>query len=970
MKVDIINTYFSSLKAILICLFVVFGRVGIQSQNSNIGMLPTLNFAKTKYKGGTQTWSISQDAQGGMWFANNGGILNYDGRQWKSYSLNNNTIIRSLAIDDETKRIYVGGQGEFGFFTFDEWGKLHYNPLSHLLPNNAAPINDVWKISIINKDVFFRTDSQIFLYHNNQLTSLFSTQNQLLFSGCLNDKLLIQDKDYNLFQFDGTRVVPLSEKLGFQISDIIPLTKDSTLITTHRNGFFLHYNHSLIPWQTTEDAFFKKNVILCAQKTKDNNIVIGTALNGLIILDANRKITQHFSNKKGLQNNTILTVCVTQKGSVWTGSDNGIDYVDISSAFSTIYPDEDLEGTGYCASIFQNKIYFGTNTGLYVADWKKYYSPLIERKFQRVTNSDGQVWSLNTIDNNLLMGHHEGAFEINNAVANKIVGLQGIWKFLQLNSNHSIAGYYKGIALFKKTPSNHWIYDGILEGLNESSRLLAFDADNKVWMGHPYRGIYKMDVNTATKKMDVAFLGEQNGLPNNLGNHLFQLKSKIYFTTTKDLYEYNKGENRFVISRDFENYFDKNTKIKFLKQDESGNIWYGTNKEVGLLKIQDNTFDKKITKLPIPELMNKLVEGFQFVFPIDSNNVFFATERGFIHFNLAKYIHSSSVPLRVLLSEVKLIKSNDSILYNGHIQISKEIHLKAAQNSLSFAFAAPDYPENDQIQFSHYLKGLENGWSAWSNAFTANYVGLKPGDYTFYLKAKDQFGKESETLTFSFTIAAPWYASTFAYITYILLLLGTIVILMRRQAQQFKIEKEELQEIHNQKEAEHIQKAYISEASILKLKEEKYEAELNHKNQELLSATMHIAQKNELLKNVRQILDRLAKRAANDSELQHEIDSINKIVQQDANIEADWDRFIHNFDVVHDSFYRRLKERYPQLSQTDYKLCVYLRMNLSSKDIATLLNISLRSVETNRYRLRKKLELPNDVNLTDFLIDF
>ena len=82
----------------------------------------------------------------------------------------------------------------------------------------------------------------------------------------------------------------------------------------------------------------------------------------------------------------------------------------------------------------------------------------------------------------------------------------------------------------------------------------------------------------------------------------------------------------------------------------------------------------------------------------------------------------------------------------------------------------------------------------------------------------------------------------------------------------------------------------------------------------------------------------------------------------------DWEQFSRHFDEVHNNFLSTLKTRYPDLSTTDMKLCAYLRINLTTKEIAQSLGISVRGVETSRYRLRKKLEVPGDTPLYNFLL--
>ena len=102
---------------------------------------------------------------------------------------------------------------------------------------------------------------------------------------------------------------------------------------------------------------------------------------------------------------------------------------------------------------------------------------------------------------------------------------------------------------------------------------------------------------------------------------------------------------------------------------------------------------------------------------------------------------------------------------------------------------------------------------------------------------------------------------------------------------------------------------------------------------------------------------------------QFQLKMLTRKIDQDLNPKEDWEKFERYFDEVQGDFISRLKEKHPQLSPKDLKLCAYLRMNLSSKEIASLLNITPRGVEIHRYRLRKKLNLSRETNLVEFLMD-
>jgi DNA-binding CsgD family transcriptional regulator len=94
-----------------------------------------------------------------------------------------------------------------------------------------------------------------------------------------------------------------------------------------------------------------------------------------------------------------------------------------------------------------------------------------------------------------------------------------------------------------------------------------------------------------------------------------------------------------------------------------------------------------------------------------------------------------------------------------------------------------------------------------------------------------------------------------------------------------------------------------------------------------------------------------------------------KSLSEDDNMDQEWENFTKHFDKVHSDFVVGLKEKHPNISASELKLCAYLRMNLTTKEIAQLMNISVRGVEISRYRLRKKLGIPSEQNLFDYLIN-
>lgn len=157
------------------------------------------------------------------------------------------------------------------------------------------------------------------------------------------------------------------------------------------------------------------------------------------------------------------------------------------------------------------------------------------------------------------------------------------------------------------------------------------------------------------------------------------------------------------------------------------------------------------------------------------------------------------------------------------------------------------------------------------------------------------------------------------------------------------------------------------EKEITKLRNEKLEAELEHKSKALASATMMNIKHDDFLENLLQEFqyflaeNKLTKQQGNHI-IQH--------IREHISTEDQWQMFQENFDMIHQNFFRNLKLKYANLTPSDLKLCVLLRLNYSTKDIATMQGVSVRGIETARYRLRKKLNLSEEDSLTDFLITF
>ncbi|HET7898355.1 MAG TPA: triple tyrosine motif-containing protein, partial [Flavisolibacter sp.] len=404
-----------------------------------------------------------------------------------------------------------------------------------------------------------------------------------------------------------------------------------------------------------------------------------------------------------------------------------------------------------------------------------------------------------------------------------------------------------------------------------------------------------------------------------------------------------------------------NLKIHYLKEDPSGNIWFVHEKELGVVDFSE----PKPRLIYFPELNGKLVSGFENIYPLNEHNIFIGSEKGFYHVDFANYKQNTHA-LQTQLRIARAIGKKDTLLFGGY-GASPKTEVSYQANSLHFEYSAILYGQQLNIEYSYNLKGFDHTWSAWSGKTEKDYTNLPAGDYVFQIKARTNLGNESAVSSYAFTILPPWYQTPVAYFLYALAFLVLIYFVHSQQKKKLLKQQQKYEEQQRQLQYLHQLELEKNEKEIVKLRNEKLEAELAHKNTELASSAMHLVQKGELLSKIKDELVKLNK----DSQVQQSPDEVKKIIKilgTEEKMDEDWELFAQHFDKVHSDFLLNLKKKFPNLTPNESKLCAYLRMNLSTKEIAQLMNISVRGVEISRYRLRKKLELPTAVNLFDFLI--
>ncbi|MTH16092.1 triple tyrosine motif-containing protein [Flavobacterium sp. LC2016-01] len=957
----------------------------LNAQIKKIGVPFIINYNPKTYKAGSENWDVLQDSKGMMFFANHFGIMQFDGVRWSIVTQpENRSMVRSLAIDKKDK-MYVGAQGDFGYAIQLPNGQYQYTSLVKLLPESARNFGDVIHTVIRNNEVVFFSYEEIFIYNNNKIQVLKSKEKFDDFFE-VNKEIYISHNTKGLLKLTDNKLIPVTngEKFaGMKIKKIFQ-TKNGLLILTQKNGLFTFKDNQLKPFATEADNVLKQNQISTGIQLSDGYFGIGTRQTGLIVIDGSGRLIQHINKQMGLQNDYVTNLKVDKEGNLWVTLKEGISLIQIASPLSRVLDTSNSETKIYCSQIYQNKLYIATDNGLFWMDWQSYKNGKHENaNFQHVSGMSENVWNISVFGNSLLAFEKNGIFEVSGNSAKLLAKVDGAWKGI-LVPNHPdllLVGGYNGMYLLKKI-NNSWVYQNKIKGFEESSRVIETDKNGNFWIAHGYKGIYKIQFNKAFDAVSkVEFYNQKNGFPSSLFLNTFKIHNQILFGTTKGVYKQDAHSKKMIPEPVFRKYLGMENHIRLLKTDNQTNIWYVSGENTGkMTKKPNGSFE--IEELPFRKLRYSYVPGFENIQATTSGDVFFGTQDGLIHYNAIK-TKKYKTKYKAVISEVKCIFPKDSLIFSSRYDVlpnkTKEAGekispiLSHSNNALHFSFSSLFYDEADATKYEYWLEGFEPKWSEYSLQTEKEYTNLPEKEYVFHVRAKNIYDVVSEETVFRFEVLPPWYRTIWAYILYFVLYCVVIYLVIKYQ--KFMAERDRQRLILNQEKELLRARAELNEQRLnleqenMTIVRENLETTINLKNAKVASNTVNLIHLNEILLSIKELIGQMDKK--NDPNVNFNLlTKINKLIDHELQGDKHWNEFEEIFNQLHDNFMQRMKTTYPELTPRDMRLCAYLRMNFNTKEIAPLLGISVRGVEDTRYRIRKKLQLPSDANITEFILNF
>lgn len=943
---------------------LVLCSVSTNAQNL-LGKYPIQNFTPTDYKAGIQNIDFAQNRDMTIFVANNLGILSFDGNQWNTHDFKTGKKKRSLTFDPHTNRLYVGSQGEFGYFE-ENW---HYISLTDIIPEDNKDFDEVWDVFQIDSKVFFCTFQGIYIY-DSQSINVLKHKEGLGRSFQADGKIFTQSQRGVLYEIEDNQLVQSYQQARTNqvIAGLIP----------ENGGYLIFYNSGQIAFTTPLGVSSKyEELVEALQGTyvnhvtqlSDTRLVISTQTAGLFLYDKQSGNLEPINTTNGLGSNACLRSFQDYFGNLWVGMQNGIALIDINSPMRLINREINIQGSGYEAFNTNEGTYFSTSNGIYFLANKTTKSIFLE-------GTEGPAYSIQEIGGKLYAGHHRGLFLLERGKARHLAPTDGLWKVEQLKSDsrYAIGGTYSGLFLFKINEAELLEPVQRIRGFNASSRFFEEDRSGKIWAGQYYKGLYQLTLSPDKKETKVLNISEESDSPIQEQIILSKLREELFLSSYSGLYQVTPNQEPLISTSHFSEVIGDQP-VYLFQQDQKNNVHVIAENTVGFFK-QISAGNYQFFPSSLYQLRFHLNNDLLHISMNYPNGVLFSANEGFIH-----YVPDLEVPFNInnplIVSRVYSVTEDSTLYAQKPFEAKPEsiapITVSPQDKVLKIEVEAFQFKDLNNQQFRYFLKGFDEDYGQWTSSTVKEYTNLREGHYEFIAQYQDHLGKIATSQALHLQVKPPFYRSLVAQILYVIGGVLTLFLISRFQKYRYvqkaqRIEYEKQLELSNkQQKINDLEQQKKKE--LLELKEEKMKSELQHLNKLLATSTMNLVVKNEFIESIKEELNEVQHKGKK-IETKQALQKIVKGIDTNLRIQDDWEQFEYHFEKVHVDFLARLRKAYPNLTPNEQKLCAFLRLNLHTKEIANLLSISLRGVEVARYRLRKKLGLEKGQNLAKFILEY
>ncbi len=803
---------------------------------AQIGIPSIRTFRPLDYHGSTQIWTIGQDKHGLMYFGGNSGVYVFDGQQWHTFEFDSlSPTIRCLQFSGDT--IWFGSIGDFGYMTPDVKEGLAYHSLASELDSSLRlSFSSVWSLKKIGNTVLYQTDTVIFKYDLQKKILDTLLTGRFYFLSTVDNRVVIPDlSKFHIYDPQTGEIqtykLPVKAWLHFAYG-----LGDSTLLLVV-SGHLIYYDpnkhkaNKILTFRRDIPQLYRKTLYSSLLDSNNKTLIIGTVEDGIYYMNLQGKITGHLTKSLGLRSNTVHYLFFDRDGNLWVAHSNGVSLVRTNLPFLYIDERMGIEGQPYSVLLRGKEIFLGTNLGLF---------RLKKDRFVPVMDSAGkmtqQVFSLKEFKfsdgaNYIVYPSNSGIYYLDsNYVAHRITRSLG-YNLVQTSFASDEIFYISDYNLLRFRYSNGRFGDlKKLAGLT-SHYLLSEPERWYLWFASLYDkkfGYFNLKdstVNVITSDTNVTG-----------ADYLYD--DKYVFFTEKGLFEYDYKTRDFHLAQITLNKFLKGKDVIKAQRLRDGIYGVIVNQD------KENKFylisEQKGQLIVDSTLFNIIPDITDFYYHI--SDLWLITDEKFIRYPLDFYCNKAP-HFKPIITEI--IVNGDSVVYRAPGDLSKlNLRLSYKYNDLTIIYSLPSFYADRGVTFSTWIEGRgKDRWSKWNRDTKREFMSIREGRYTFHLKARNEFLQETDEVIFSFRVLPPFYRTIWAYLFYLIILLGIIYLIVRWRLNALMKEKEKLEQLVRERTAEIQQQKeeILAQAENLKIINE----ELKQKNEEIKVVLEQLEQANQ-----------------------------------------------------------------------------------------------------------------------------
>lgn len=877
--------------------------------------------------------AIIQDSTGRLFVGNSQGINIYDGEEWITIPLPNHSKVRSLGVGPGDI-IYVGGQEEYGRIQLIN-GNYAYESLTHNTPEIHKEIGDIWNIHIIDNAVIFQSSHILITYKDNSF-HFSKLKNSIHFASYLvENQVYFSDHTKTLFKFQNNNIE--ASGLGIPIDGplycLLPYQKNSLLFYHLSKGLGILNRTSGIPSYPKFNTILDKFKIYDGVILRNGNYAFASKLHGLLITDSKLQPIYHFTEDNGLISNAVNTLFEDINGNLWIGQEKGIDFIALASPFSCISKNEGISGIVYNLEQFDDSLFVGTSQGLFKQALHSNHT-VINADPKSIWND---AWFVRNINNTLLFGNNVGAFQYAKGNITPILsGDNGAWdaQLLIGHPNLLLIGTYNG-AYIAESNNGIWQIRNKIVGFDGPFRLFTQDCKGSIWLSNPNKGIYHFTLNeqlTAFEKSAKYDDKDSLDSPYPIASY----KGKIISSSQGILCTVSDQNNELSVA----SLLSGSSKDQHRSLHVIGDSLYSLiNKTVKLYHLKEQSIEL-IKEMSTPY---RFTPNFESLMTLPTGELILGTLNGALLFNKKNTVADFSV----LISKASMSNTKGKTI--NIINKPSHFEINSKMNRLHVQFGS-NYFQSEPMFYSYRLIGYDTNWSTFKVNSQINLTNLTSGNYQLEIKCRNAVGQLSPSSTLSFIILKPWHLSTVAFSLYGVGTIGLLILLFVLLNYQSK--KKYLNSIQEQRR------------KLLDERIKNQRERLDLKNKQLATQALQLHENQEVLAQVEKKLDKVYHGGESKTVT---IKSVQELISSKLEGKSSWKEFESLFSNVHDNFFNALKTAHPSLNTNELRMCGFIKLNMTNKEISTILNLSVRGFETARYRLKKRLDLPSEQSLTTYI---